>query len=247
MHPCTLRRIAVPLLTIIAGAWMPDRAVANTGACLAPAPVCASRSAVFRIESFSPFASAVRIADSLLVTNRHVVADANEVAVYVAGKKRTASVLPSSFDGDLVLLQVTLPAGPTMLPASQRVRRGDTVRTVGYDLSQRQIRVYLEGRVISPPADGYALARLHHTAHTQPGNSGGAVVNDAGELVGIATSGGAGIFEAVSVQRIDAVRAASGGGHADRHRRLSAAYRSCTFATEAAQRARGRVPFRLAA
>ena len=52
--------------------------------CALEAPICAARGAVFRIETYDPAASAVRISANLLVTNRHVVADETAVRIVLA-------------------------------------------------------------------------------------------------------------------------------------------------------------------
>jgi tetratricopeptide (TPR) repeat protein len=67
-------------------------------------------------------------------------------------------------------------------------------------------------------------------------------VNAGGALVGIATSGGAGRFEAIPASRIPALQDASGDAHVARSAELGAAYRDCIIDVEEAQRARGALP-----
>ena len=75
------------------------------------------------------------------------------------------------------------------------------------------------------PAIGFPLARLHHDAYSQPGNSGGALINSSGHLVGIVTSGGDGRYEAIPLHAIDALKKASGSKHRQRCREISGAIR----------------------
>ncbi|MGI9407428.1 MAG: trypsin-like peptidase domain-containing protein [Hyphomicrobiaceae bacterium] len=214
--------------------------------CTAEQAICNARASVFRIKSFDPYGSAVRIGPDLLVTNRHVVAGEKTAKVFTETGVVDGAVLPTSFNGDLVLIRAALPQGPVIALAGKSLVQEMRLRTVGYDLGQKDVRVYSEGRVLALPAAGKPLARLHHTAHTQPGNSGGALVDEAGQLVGIATSGGAGVFEAVPASWIKRLQSASDADAADKSRAIGAAYRSCILTTEAAMRIRGRLQDKLA-
>ena len=86
----------------------------------APAPVCAAKAGVFAIQSFHPTASATRIGPNLLVTNRHVVVNQATAQVMAPnGARLNATVVPSSYPGDLILLRVPdLPPGPILAPGS---------------------------------------------------------------------------------------------------------------------------------
>lgn len=215
------------------------------GACLAPQAVCDTRDTVFQIKSFDPYGSAVRIADDMLVTNRHIVADEKTVVVFTDEGQVTGTVVPTSFRGDLVMVKAPLPDGPVATLRETPLTTADRLRTVGYDLGQKSVRVYIDGAVLATPVANYPLARLHHAAHTQPGNSGGAVVDENGQLVGIATSGGAGIFEAIPAAAVNRLRAKSGPDHAKMSASIGLAYRNCTLATEAARRIRAKMPIRI--
>ncbi|MCB1387677.1 MAG: trypsin-like peptidase domain-containing protein, partial [Rhodobacteraceae bacterium] len=158
--------------------------------------------------------SAVRIGADTLVTVRHVVADEAEVTVLLEdGTRRLARIVPTDLPGDLVLLHVDgLPPGP--VAASDDAQAGEAVFTVGADASRRTIVAYDPGRVTALPAEGFARARLYSTAYSQPGNSGGALVDAEGRLVGIVASGGEGRFEAIPAAMIDALKTRSGPGFA---------------------------------
>lgn len=206
-------------------------------ACQAPAPVCAARGAVFAVSSFDPFASAVRIGPELLVTNRHVVADEPRAEVILPdGRRVGAHVVPTGYPGDLILLRADgLGAGPVLEPAEASIGAG--LYTVGVDMAARRVRTYAPGQLLLAPAPGKPLARLHHSAHSQPGNSGGALVDGDGRLVGIVTSGGEGRNEAVPAAGIAVLRAQSGPRYGAESARLGAAYRACYEALELAGRA----------
>lgn len=214
--------------------------------CKAPEPVCAARESVFALSSvFDPYASAVRIDTDLLVTNRHSVADETNVKVTLpGGKKISGTVVPTSYRGDLVLIRAKLPAGQALKPGG--VAEGD-LYTIGQDISERRIRVFPKGTVLLSADISKPYARLHHTAYNQPGVSGGAVLNTNGEFVAIATSGGAGRFEAIPVARIDKLKASSGAGHELKSAATGKAYRDCIIDVEQARRANDVLPDDIAA
>ena len=220
------------LLGLLAGGV----AAAEKDRCQAPEPVCAARGRVFRIASFDPVASAVLIGPGLLVTNRHVVADLPWADVFPpGGPVMRAQVVATDYPGDLVLLRAEgLNGGPAleMAPADA----GAEVYAVGVDVGRERVRVYAPGRIILPPAKGKPLARLHHSAQSQPGNSGGALVDGAGRLVGIVTSGGEGRHEAIGATQLAVLRARSGPRYAAASRALGVHYRKCIEALEQARR-----------
>jgi S1-C subfamily serine protease len=171
--------------------------------CPHPVPVCDVRRAVFPVESFDPLASAVRIGPDLLVTNRHVVGDRQEATVMTPGGPLTATVVPSAYLGDLALLRVEgLPEAATPLEPTARDDDGPFF-AVGADIARQEVRVFQPGDLILPPADEAPLGRLHVAARMQPGVSGGALVDDAGRLVGIAVGGGEGRFEALPAGEVE--------------------------------------------
>lgn len=209
-------------------------------ACDAPQPVCDARGAVFGISAFDPVGSAVRIGPDLLVTNRHIVADEKQVQVTApGGQKVVGEVVPTSFLGDLVLVRADLPDGPVLVPGDDA--SGD-LWTVGQDISARSVKTYPKGKLLLSPPESKPYARLHHTAYSQPGNSGGALVNAEGILVGVTASGGAGRFEAVPASQIAALKAASGPSHSEKSGAIGKNVRECTLMLEKAQRLGDRLP-----
>ncbi len=196
-------------------------------ACRAPEPVCAARDAVFVISSFDPVASAVRISPDMLITNRHVTADQSAVMVTSkSGAKIPGRVIATRYAGDLVLIRVeNLGDGPVLPMAN--ANENAVLYTVGTDFSHRKIRVYPPGKVILLATKSAPFGRLHHTALSQPGNSGGALVDETGQLVGIVTSGGEGRFEAFPINAVERLKALSGDSHQRISREIGAAIRAC--------------------
>jgi hypothetical protein len=195
-------------------------------ACAAPAPVCAARSAVFAISTpFDPLASATLIAPGLLVTNRHVVADESRVEVRDAeGAWRAGTVVPSAYKGDLVLVRVPGLEGE---PRPSGVPGAGKLYPIGVDVASGLVRVFAAGQVNSLPAVGKPLARLHHSAASQPGTSGGALVDGSGRLVGILAAGGERRNDAIPVSRLAELEASSGAGREAESSALGRAYRGC--------------------
>lgn len=202
-------------------------ALAQSDDCRAPLPVCEARAAVFAISGFDPIGSAVRLGATRLATARHVVADEETVTLFLAdGRPIQAVVLPSDYPGDLVLLEAAdLPPGPVLTPAPASAE--SDLFTVGADVGLRRIRAYDPGRLTFAPAADHPLARLHHGAYSQPGNSGGALVDAAGGLVGIVASGGEGRFEAIPAAALAEVAARSGPEVVAASAEIGAAVRIC--------------------
>ena len=136
--------------------------------------------------------------DGLAVTNYHVVEDSSEVHVVVAdtGARHTATVLGRDAEHDIAVLDVE---GVSDLPVASvsldPVRRGDQVAAVGNGGGQGYLTavrgtVLGTDRSIMAAAEGtdqYArLSGLIQTdADVVPGYSGGPVVDDAGQVVGV--------------------------------------------------------------
>ena len=212
----------------------PDRPEA-TADCPHPAPVCRVRQAVFPVSAFDPVASATRIGPALLVTNRHVVADRTDAVVHTPGGPKDASVVPSAYPGDLVLLAVPgLPAGGFVPDLDGAVPGDGELYAVGVDVARREVRVFDPGGLIAGPAEGADLGRLHIRSRMQPGVSGGALADERGEVVGIAVGGGEGRFEALPLDAVRSLLALrSDANAAETTRRLGAAFADCAAGMDA--------------
>ena len=197
--------------------------------CPHPAPVCRVRQAVFPVSGFDPAASATRIGPTLLVTNRHVVADRPDAVVHTPGGPREARVVPSAYAGDLALLEVRGLPAEGFVPDLEGEGPGlGEFYAVGIDIARKAVRVFAPGGLIAAPAAGAELGRLHVRARMQPGVSGGALVDEGGELVGIAVGGGDGRFEAIPLAGVRALLALrTDPKAAEVTRRLGAAFAAC--------------------
>jgi S1-C subfamily serine protease len=137
-------------------------------------------------------------ADGVIVTNNHVVEDANgRIEVEFAdGTKQAAELLGRAPEYDLAVLKVDGENLPTVkLGSSDSLQVGDSVIAVGNalalqgGLSVTEGIISGKGRVVPEDETGAVLYDMLQTdAAINPGNSGGPLVNAAGEVVGINTA-----------------------------------------------------------
>ena len=128
--------------------------------------------------------------DGYILTNNHVVDGADEIKVELTDDRTlTAKLIGTDTASDLALLKVT--AGdlhPIAIGNSEAVKVGDVVLAVGNPLGVGQTVtmgiISAKGRS-TPSGDGAYEDFLQTDAPINHGNSGGALVNMKGELVGI--------------------------------------------------------------
>ncbi len=132
--------------------------------------------------------------DGLMLTNDHVIGTKRSFAVRIGdGRSFRARLLGRDPHGDLAALRLELPADETVpwleLGDSEALRVGDEVVAVGNPFALGVLDQ-------SPTFTVGIVSALHHTqgtytecivtdAELNPGNSGGPLVNTAGEVVGI--------------------------------------------------------------
>jgi serine protease Do len=133
--------------------------------------------------------------DGYIVTNNHVVTDATDIQVTLDDKREySAKVIGTDPSTDLAVLKIE---GQRFLPVrmgnSDSIRVGEWVLAVGnpFNLESTVTAgiVSAKGRSINILEDSYSIESFIQTdAAVNPGNSGGALVNTNGELVGINTA-----------------------------------------------------------
>lgn len=125
-----------------------------------------------------------------ILTNNHVVEGASQVKVEFTDRRTfTARVVGTDPASDLAVLKIDATNLPTLpLGNSDQVRVGDAVIAVGNPLGLRQTVtsgiISAKGRSTGV-ADGSFEDFLQTDASINQGNSGGALVNTNGELIGI--------------------------------------------------------------
>ncbi|HEX8722995.1 MAG TPA: DegQ family serine endoprotease [Pyrinomonadaceae bacterium] len=128
--------------------------------------------------------------DGYIVTNHHVVDGAEQITVEFTDRRSfAAKLVGTDAPSDLAVLKVEAKDLPTLtLGDSDRVRVGDVVLAVGNPLGVGQT---VTAGIISAKgrrtglSDGSFEDFLQTDAPINQGNSGGALVNTSGELVGI--------------------------------------------------------------
>jgi len=133
--------------------------------------------------------------DGVLITAYHVVKDAESIRVHLAdGTVTDAKIRTFSAGTDLAVLRIDPPT-PDFLPLAPAgsVGVGDQVFTMGYpvtDVLGKEPK-FTDGAVSALSGVGGEASLLQISVPVQPGNSGGPLVNDRGEVVGIVTSSAA--------------------------------------------------------
>ena len=137
-------------------------------------------------------------ADGLILTNAHVVADADEVLVRLSDRREfRAKVLGSDRLTDIALLKIAAaqlpaatlppPGGPTGVQAGvQPIRVGEWVLAIGSPFgfeSTVTVGVVSAARR-SLPGNGW-VSFIQTDAAINPGNSGGPLINMRGQVIGI--------------------------------------------------------------
>jgi len=134
--------------------------------------------------------------DGTILTNLHVVASAPRLVVTFAdGLESPAVIVSVQRDKDLAVLKpLNIPDDlqPATLGSSQNLSPGDDVVAVGFPFG---LGASVSAGVVSglnrtfKPAEGPPLTGLiQFDAAANPGNSGGPLVNMAGEVLGIVTA-----------------------------------------------------------
>ena len=161
--------------------------------------------------------------EGLIVTNHHVIEDADEIMVVLSDRREfRAEVVGDDEPADLALLDIEadgLPALP--LGNSDLLEVGDLVLAIGnpFGIGQTVTSGIVSAVARGTPDGRSDLSFIQTDAAINPGNSGGALVTLDGALVGINTaiftrSGGSiGIGFAIPVNLVKAlIRSVEGGG-----------------------------------
>ncbi len=130
--------------------------------------------------------------DGYIVTNNHVVEGADEITVTTADRKTyKAKVISTVMNSDLAVIKIDGSNFPYLVYGnSDDVKLGQWVLAVGYPLN---LDVTVTAGIVSAKARAIGINRgnspiesfLQTDAAVNPGNSGGALINTNGELIGI--------------------------------------------------------------
>lgn len=135
--------------------------------------------------------------DGYIVTNNHVIENASKIEVTLNNNKTyEATVIGTDPATDVALIKIDATGLPTVQFAdSDQLRLGEWVLAIGSPLGE-ELRSTITAGIVSakgrsmPNYDGaFKIESFIQTdAAVNPGNSGGALVNKQGELVGINTA-----------------------------------------------------------
>jgi putative serine protease PepD len=131
----------------------------------------------------------------LILTNDHVVKGARSITIDASGSSNTtrgATLVGEEANKDLALIRVD-PTGlglkPLTFASSSSVRVGDTVYAIGtpYGLEETFTKGIVSAldREISAPDGAKITGAIQTDAALNPGNSGGPLLNEAGEVIGV--------------------------------------------------------------
>jgi len=135
--------------------------------------------------------------DGYIVTNNHVIDEANDIKVTLSNKKSySAKLIGADPSSDLAVLKIDAKGLPFLLYGNSDVLKlGQWVLAVGYPLnlettvtagivSAKARSLGLNGQKSRTPIESF----IQTDAAVNQGNSGGALVNTNGELVGIVSA-----------------------------------------------------------
>jgi len=132
-------------------------------------------------------------ADGYIVTNNHVIENASAIEITLNNKKKyEAELIGSDAINDIALLKIEadidLPYTP--FTNSDSVKIGEWVLAVGnpYNLTSTVTAGIVSAKGRDLEGNGNIESFIQTDAAVNPGNSGGALVNTRGELVGINTA-----------------------------------------------------------
>jgi serine peptidase DegS len=169
------------------------RVVANTPGAANGNPLLRQNSAQVRQRVEGSLGSGVILdSDGHLVTNEHVIHGADQIRVQLAdGRVATPTIVGTDPDTDLAVLRVDLDNPPVMpMGRSNVLRAGDVVLAIGnpFGLSQ----TVTQGIVSATGRGRLGVTDFEDFIQTDAainfGNSGGALINADGELIGINTA-----------------------------------------------------------
>lgn len=124
-----------------------------------------------------------------IATNHHVIKQAESIYAKLVGEEQwftLENIAATDEQHDLAILKLSSIAAPALpLANSDAVQIGDSVYAVGNP--ERLEGTFSEGIISSIRTVGNQKW-IQMTASISPGSSGGAVLNSAGEVIGIATA-----------------------------------------------------------
>ncbi|MDG1697475.1 MAG: trypsin-like peptidase domain-containing protein [Polaribacter sp.] len=131
--------------------------------------------------------------DGYIVTNNHVIAGASEIEITLNNRKKyKAELVGTDKENDIALLKIDAKVALPYIPFadSDTIKIGEWVLAVGnpYNLTSTVTAGIVSAKGRDLEGNGNIESFIQTDAAVNPGNSGGALVNTRGELVGINTA-----------------------------------------------------------
>jgi TPR repeat protein len=128
--------------------------------------------------------------DGYFLTNFHVVGDAARLVIKTGAGNLPARLVRADRANDVALLKVEGEFKSLPLAASRTAKLGDAVFTIGFpNIHLQGVEPKLTDGKISSLAGANDDPRFFQiSVATQPGNSGGALVNSSGHVIGLVTA-----------------------------------------------------------
>ncbi|WP_298778668.1 trypsin-like peptidase domain-containing protein [uncultured Polaribacter sp.] len=152
-----------------------------------------NRNGTRKFEQVGTGSGVIISSDGYIVTNNHVIDSANEIEITLNNKKKyKAELIGTDKSNDIALLKIDADIDLPYVPFadSNNVKVGEWVLAVGnpYNLTSTVTAGIVSAKGRDLEGNGNIESFIQTDAAVNPGNSGGALVNIRGELVGINTA-----------------------------------------------------------
>lgn len=192
-HAITIGAQSAPAVSVSAGTASLQQSVENVAKAVEPSVVKITSTGA---QGEGVGSGDILTADGYIVTNDHVVAGFTNFTVTLSnGKSYTATVIGQDAQDDLAVVKIHATGlTPIAFADSSKAQVGEFVVAVGNPLAQGEAATFgtvsgLNGSASEAPNGpaGELTGLIQTTATIAPGNSGGALVNLQGQLLGIPT------------------------------------------------------------
>ena len=157
---------------------------------LPPAGDNISNAAIMRTRPESAGSGFFITEDGYLITNQHVIKDSGQIRLVTGAGLVSARVIKVDSANDFALLKAEGKFAALPVAASRSMKLGGTVLTVGFPniILQGFAPKFARGEIgsLSGPEDDARYFQI--SVPVQPGNSGGALVDERGNVVGVVSA-----------------------------------------------------------
>lgn len=132
-----------------------------------------------------------------ILTNSHCIADTKLIKLYLSNNTSTsAKIIYNNPVSDLAIIKSDIPLPYLEIGDSDELKVGQDILAVGTPLSLSLTHSFTKGivsamnrtlKVGGESGEGYMQNLIQHDASLNPGNSGGPLINNKGQVVGINT------------------------------------------------------------